>query len=81
MSKHLYRPYGDIDRWTREQLLETAFSSLIYLSDPFLKPETLRSGKSKSLELSRLLLDQLSRDCPHLLVKVLLNSQAFSRSE
>jgi len=82
MSNHLYRPNIDFDKLNIKELLKAAFSDMTFIGDPFLN-EDLDSHKrrSKSLVLSKGLLDLLSIECPHLLMKVLRNSQAFSRSE
>nr|QIR30248.1 RNA-dependent RNA polymerase [Plasmopara viticola lesion associated mitovirus 25] len=78
MVKHLYRPYVDLDKMETEELLTLAFSDLSYLSYPFELSKMNRASKSKSLELSRDILRALARDRPHLLLKVMRSSQAFS---
>jgi len=79
MYRHTYRPYSDIDSYDLEELLNLAFSDLTYLGDPFAPTNKAKKDyRSKSLELSRELLQYLSEHSPHVLIKLIRNSQADS---
>jgi hypothetical protein len=80
MYQHMYRPWSNLDSLDLEELLKIAFSDLTYLGDPLATPSETKKifSRSKSLELSKSLLREMSKTSPHLLVKVLRNSQAFS---
>lgn len=80
MGTHLYRPHVDFDKLTTEELLVLAFSDLSYLTDPF-EPTKRQANthKSKSLVLSKEICRVLATERPHLFLKLMQNSQAFSR--
>lgn len=81
MMRHQYRPF--IEFWKEleiQDLAKLAFSDLTYIGDPRLKfAKTVpKAGRSKSLDLSRQFLSDLGQKSPHIFMKMMRNSQAFS---
>jgi hypothetical protein len=77
MSKHLYRPITELETYTTEELLFLAFSRFGFISNPFEEPKKLNKSRSKSMELSKKLINDLWAQRPHLALKLIANSQAF----